>query len=536
MRGRRRLVALALLAGALGTPLARAAEPWVEVRSPHFTVTSDGSEKDARKVLLQFEQVRALLQEVWPGARVDTVRPVTILAARDEGALRVLLPEFWEKRGALHPAGVFVDAPDRGWVALRMDVARFREGDDTWDNPYLIVFHEYVHLVLRLNFESLPAWLDEGLAEFWGNTIIEGDRVYEGRHVPYHLQTLRQRTPMSLAALFAVAHGSPEYSEQDRATIFYAQSWALVHYLVLGSDERQGQINRFAALLQAGKPAAVAAKEAFGDTEALDRELQAYVRRPVFRYRRRMARLEVKEEAWTARRLSEAESLALRAGLHVAMGRAAEARDLAGRALSLDPGTASAHESLALLAWREGKRSEAREALARATALPGASDYAHYLYGHLLWESLEGPESLPRVEASFRRATELNPSFAGAHASLARAMAARGAPLAETLPLAVRAARLEPGEIDHSLTALRLAAQGGGVREARAQAEALLARSEGDDRPKVEALLRELVEPPPPPRVVTVTEGAGESGNVAPGTGTAGLVSGEEGKAAARPP
>ena len=71
------------------------------------------------------------------------------------------------------------------------------------------------------------------------------------------------------------------------------------------------------------------------------------------------------------------------------------------------------------------------------------------------------------------------------------------------------------------------------MREARAQAEALLARSEGDDRPKVEALLRELVESPPPPRVATVTEGAGEGANVAPGTGTAGLVSGEEGKAAA---
>ena len=71
-------------------------------------------------------------------------------------------------------------------------------------------------------------------------------------------------------------------------------------------------------------------------------------------------------------------------------------------------------------------------------------------------------------------------------------MAERGAPLAETLPLAVRAARLEPGEIDHSLTALRLAARGGGVQEARAQAEALLARSGGADRVKVEALLREL--------------------------------------------
>ena len=265
MRERHRSVALGLLVGATWVSLALAAEGWVEVRSPSFTVVSDGSEKDARKVVLQFEQVRALLQEVWPGARVDTVRPVTILAVRDEGGLRALLPAFWEKKGTFHPAGIFVSAPDRNWVALRMDVARFREDDEAWDNPYLIVFHEYVHLVLRLNFDSLPVWLNEGLAEFWGNTIIEGDRVYEGRHVPYHLQTLRQRTPLSLAALFAVTQGSPAYSEENRATIFYAESWALVHYLVLGSDERRGQINRFAALLQAGRPASEAGQEAFGD-------------------------------------------------------------------------------------------------------------------------------------------------------------------------------------------------------------------------------------------------------------------------------
>jgi TPR repeat protein len=478
-------------------------------------VASDGSEKDARKVLLQFEQVRALLQEVWPWARVDGVRPVIILAVRDERALRALLPAFWEKKGAFHPAGIFVSAPDRSWVALRMDVARFRESDDARDNPYLLVFHEYVHLVLRLNFDSLPAWLNEGLAEYWGNTIVEGDRLYEGRPVPYHLQTLRQRTPLSVAALFGVKHGSPDYSEQNRATIFYAESWALVHYLALGSDERRGQINRFAALLGSGRPAPAAAKEAFGDVLTLDRELQSYLRRPVFRYRRRMARVKVKEDDWAARPLPEAESLALRAGFHVATGRGVEARSLAARSLSLDPGSAAAHEALGLLAWREGKRTEAREALARATSIPGASDYAHYLYGHLLWESLTGTEDLARVEASFRRAVELNASFAAAHASLARVMAARGAPLAETLPLAVRAARLEPGEIEHTLSALRLAAQGGGVEEARTEAEALLARSEGQDREKVEALLRELSGSASLPPVAADPERACAAGDIA---------------------
>jgi hypothetical protein len=234
MAKKRLAFGLSLLLTALAEVRPAAAEGWVEVRSPSFTVVSDGSEKDARKILRQFERVRSLLQEVWPGARVDTTRPVTILAVRGESGLHALLPEFWEKKGSVHPAGIFVDAPDRGWVALRMDVADFREGDEAWDNPYLIVFHEYVHVVVRLNFGSLPAWLNEGLAEFWGNTIVENDRVYEGRHIPYHLYTLRERTPLSLPALFAVKHGSPEASEHNRATIFYAESWALVHYLVVG--------------------------------------------------------------------------------------------------------------------------------------------------------------------------------------------------------------------------------------------------------------------------------------------------------------
>jgi TPR repeat protein len=342
----------------------------------------------------------------------------------------------------------------------------------------------------------MPLWLNEGLAEFWGNTIIEGDRVYEGRHIPYHLQTLRERAPMPLAALFAVNHGSPEYSEQNRATIFYAQSWALVHYLVLGSDERRGQVNRFGALLQAGQPAAEAVREAFGDVATLDRELQSYVRRPAFRYRRRTARLAVAIESQPSRALPEAESLALRAAFHVATDRRPEARSLAGQALAVDPGLAAAHEALGLLAWREGKTEEAREALARAAALPGASDFAHYLYGLLLWNGTDAAR-LAASEASLRRAVELNPAFADAHETLARVMAERGAPLAETLPLAVRAAQLDPGEIEHSLTALRLAARAGGVAEARKQAETLLARTSGEDRAKVEALVAELTRAPP---------------------------------------
>lgn len=36
-------------------PSARAEDRWTEVRSPHFRVITDGSEKDGRKVAEQFE-------------------------------------------------------------------------------------------------------------------------------------------------------------------------------------------------------------------------------------------------------------------------------------------------------------------------------------------------------------------------------------------------------------------------------------------------------------------------------------------------
>jgi hypothetical protein len=141
------LVVLGALGGAART--VRAAS-WVEVKGAGFTVVSDGSEKEARAVLGQFAQVRALMKRVWPWARVDPGRPVFILAVRDEGGLRRLLPEFWEKKGAFHPAGVFVRAPDRHWVALRMDVARDRAEDETWDNPYHVVLRGRLAGFLRV--------------------------------------------------------------------------------------------------------------------------------------------------------------------------------------------------------------------------------------------------------------------------------------------------------------------------------------------------------------------------------------------------
>jgi Tfp pilus assembly protein PilF len=488
------VVAAALVLSAAANAAA-GAPVWVELKTPAFTVVSDAGEKDARYVARQFDQVRALLKEVWPWARLDPSRPITILAARDENGIRLLLPEYWERKGAARPAGVFVKAPDRSWVVVRSDVARLRAADSEEDNAFLVVFHEYVHLVLHLNFSALPAWLDEGLADFWGNTIVDDEHVDIGRFIRYHLATLQGTGLLPLERLLAIDRSSREYSENNRATLFYAESWALVHYLAFGIETPAGQLsllNRFVNLLKAGKPPADAQREAFGDLAALQKGFESYVGRYRFRYRRKPLALTAADQKWTTRALTAGESLALRAGLHAATGRPNEASRLAGEALALDAANAAAHEALAVVAVRQGKEDDALASFARAVELRDASDFAHYSYGRLLWGRASDDATLEKVEQAFLRAAELNTSYADAYDALASVMAARGAPLSKTLPLAVRAAQLEPSDIDHIITALRLAARGGQAAEVRRRAEGLLSNATAEDRRKLEALLKEL--------------------------------------------
>jgi hypothetical protein len=67
-------------------------ESWLEVRSPHFVLITNGPPKAARRVIYQFEIIRAVWQTTFPSTRVDPSLPLTILAVRDEEGLKALMP------------------------------------------------------------------------------------------------------------------------------------------------------------------------------------------------------------------------------------------------------------------------------------------------------------------------------------------------------------------------------------------------------------------------------------------------------------
>ena len=136
---------------------------------------------------------------------------------------------------------------------------------------------------MRNNYASLPLWFHEGLAEYYSTFEVGKDAARIGLPVPEHIQWLRKNPPMPLASLFAVDEHGRDYNEATRRGGFYAQSWALVHYLISGNAERRLQAIESLRMAQAGIPPDQIFKRAFGtDLPALERELRNYVKSYLF--------------------------------------------------------------------------------------------------------------------------------------------------------------------------------------------------------------------------------------------------------------
>lgn len=104
-----RVLSAALCATMLSAGVVEAADgKWVEIRSSHFTVWSDGNKGDANGLLWQLEQIRAAVKAQGPWAQVDLGKRMLVIAARDEQEMRSLAPSFWETKGAVHPGSVWV--------------------------------------------------------------------------------------------------------------------------------------------------------------------------------------------------------------------------------------------------------------------------------------------------------------------------------------------------------------------------------------------------------------------------------------------
>jgi len=349
-----RLVLFAIcLSFALPSTTVAKVSPWIEVRSPHFRVLTNGSAADARRVAHEFEQMRYVFASRFAGLRLDSGAPMSIFAARDENTAKSLEPAIWKRKGA-KPAGLFKHGWEKQYVMVDLD------RETTGLNTYALVYHEYTHSILHMNAHWLPTWLDEGLAEFYGYTRFESHKILLGAPTDRHFDQERPLIP--LKTLLEVTPRSPYYHDADKANLFYFESWALVHYLTFGSGMGNGEkLSQFFRELQTGTDQEQAFQQVFGSFAEVEKELDESTRLLGVTAAAVPDQSQVEEKTFAVRKLTVAETAAELAGYHLWSHDLTSARPLVKEALAEDPKLGLVHEENGFLLFADGEMGRQRK-------------------------------------------------------------------------------------------------------------------------------------------------------------------------------
>lgn len=444
---RRVLILFALLAASCGLAAASSADQWVEVASDHFTVVTDSNEKQARHILDQFERMRWMFQTLFPSLNVDPASPIVVVAAKNQKSFDALEPAAYLAKGQLKLAGYFMKAPDKNYILLRLDA-------EEEENPYATVYHEYTHLQFSPISEYTPLWLQEGLAEFFQNTTIRNKDVRIGEPSRDDLLYLRQNRLIPLPVLFKVDANSPYYHQEQKGSVFYAESWALTHYLEMADHEKNThRIQDYVKLMSEHEDPVAAAEKAFGDLKQLQSALDSYTRELSYKeFVLNSAMAPIDESKYKATALKQTDSDAVRADVLAYVQRVMDSRNLLDQVLKADPNNAQAHETMGFLAFREGNIEEARKWYSEAVKLDSQSYLAHYYYASLSMQENDADEDT-EIEASLRASIRLNPRFAQSYERLASFFGMRHENLDEAKKLALQAIKLDPGNLNTRMNA-----------------------------------------------------------------------------------
>lgn len=371
---------------------------WREASSDHFVIYADDTERDITRFAQQLERYHAGMALAL-GSKAAAPSPsnrVTVYVVRSDREVRAL-----HGGDNKYLNGFYI--PRAGGSLAIVPAVNSGNGDITLSMVTLL--HEYAHhFLISNNAMAMPRWFSEGAAEFFASARFEADgRLWLGRPAQHRAGELFYAKDVKAADLLdPTDYDKRKHSSYDA---FYGKSWLLYHYLTFGK-EREGQFDRYIALLRQGLGQREAALQAFGDFAVLERDLDRYLRSP------RMLALELTPDrlrigAVTLRTLSAGEAAMMPVTIRSERGVSqdeAKAQLIEARAIAANyPADPAVLSRLAECEYDAGNDKEAIAAADAALKIDPAQLNAYTQKGYALFR-LAGETDDPEVAYKTARA------------------------------------------------------------------------------------------------------------------------------------
>ena len=431
---------------------------WIRVSSSHFSVLTDGGDNKGREIAVRLEQMRTVFAQLLMKTRVNMPEPLDVIAFKTDKEYAQSAPI--RDGQPISALAFFLAGADRNYIVLNLSE----------QDPGHGITHEFAHLLLDHNYPPTQDWFDEGFAEYFSSLRLDNKQAQIGsdpeismprkqdlqaqpaevRKAPKSLSELLSTSGwVSIADLFTARHDTSNHPEGSYHSMFYAQSWIAMHYLL--NKNELSQTGTYFDLVQ-NKKLSVQLDQALKDYfHSLAPSLQTQTALPSSSAPKSAGAvsqfpLPVENIGTSIRQVPDTDARALVAEMMV---RLPEHRQQAVQELNTMIGqpkteNAIAHRALAWMQLQGKEYDAATEELSSALDLDGQDPWVRYYLALVKYHAAESSghpfQGLSNMMQDLRAVLDWNPEMAEAYSMLAMA-------------------RVEGGGVNSAMEAMRAAIQ-----------------------------------------------------------------------------
>ncbi len=470
-----------------------AKDEWLKVRSKNFNLVGNAPEKAIRKVATKLEQFRETFRLIF-NTNLNASIPTNVVVFKSGNSYKPFKPKRADGKIDNFIAGYFQPGEDVNYITLST------EGEDA--DTYGTIFHEYVHFIIDTNYgkSEVPPWFNEGLAEYYQTFAIEEDqKVKLGLPQSGHLQLLQQNKLIPLDTLFKISNYALHQNANHSRSIFYAQSWALIHYLVQGG--KTDGLGKFLAFAMKDVPAEKAFQDAFQMSYAqMEKELKKYVEQNTYKYSIITFKNKLVFDGETqVAPMSEAETNAYLGDLLYHTNRADDAEAYLKTAIALEPKSSMANTTFGMVKLRQRKYDESKNYLERAISEDQKNHLAYYNYAYLLsredrdefgYVQSFAADKTAKMRDLLKKAIAVNPGFTESYELLAFIGLVNNEQLDESVAYLQKALKYQPGNQRYAIRIAEIYSRQEKFAEAGAIADKIAKTA---DEPETKAQAENLI-------------------------------------------